>query len=155
MPTLTSTAANPTYTEDGLAQTLFGSTIIDTVDSGQSIAQLQFTVSGLQDGSAEKIYIDGEAFNLVNATTGTTSTSSVAVSISVTGSTATVTLTKVGDMTTTQAQDLINGLQYANTSQDPTAGNRTVTLTEVQDSGSDNNTTSVERGLNRNCHCSE
>ena len=134
-PTLTSTAANPTYTEDGTAQAIFSGTNISTVESGQSLTQLQFTVAGLQDGTAEKIYIDGEAFNLVNATSGTTTASSVVVAIAVTGSTATVTLTKAGDMTTTFAQTLINGLQYENTSQNPTAGDRTVTLTYIQDSG--------------------
>ena len=52
-----------------------------------------------------------------------------------TGGTATVTLSKTGGMAVTEAQTLVDGLKYQNTSEDPLGSSRTVTLTLIQDSG--------------------
>jgi hypothetical protein len=43
---------------------------IDTVEEGQTITKLVFTVSGMRDGAHEKIIIDGNVLTL-EASTGT------------------------------------------------------------------------------------
>ena len=55
--------------------------------------------------------------------------------VSVTSGTATVTLTKAGGVPSSNMQTLVNGMSYQDTSQDPTAATRTITLTQVQDTG--------------------
>ena len=55
--------------------------------------------------------------------------------MSVTAGTATVTISKVGGYSTANAQTLLDALAYENSSQDPLGANRTVTLTEIKDTG--------------------
>ncbi|TBO34334.1 DUF4347 domain-containing protein [Aquabacterium lacunae] len=141
-PTLTATAQNPTFTEaagsatQAAAVALFSSASANPVDAGQGFKSLTFTVSNLLDGSNERIVADGSSIALLNGQTGTTATNGLAYSVSVSGSTATVTLTHPGSLSTASLQSVVNGLAYQNTQLDnPTAGTRTVTLTQVQDDG--------------------
>ncbi len=137
-PTLTTTAAtSPTFTEDGTAASLFSGTTIGlgAGDSGQNIHAITLTVSGLSDGSAEVLRVDGSNVSLTNGNSVTTTANGFSVTVSVTSGTATVTITHSGDFTTAQAQTLVNGLAYKNTSNDPTVATRTVTLTGIQDTG--------------------
>src|SRR5436190_24303848 len=55
--------------------------------------------------------------------------------VTIAGGTATVVLTKATGVSSANIGTLINGLSYRNTSQDPTVGSRTVTLTQIVDSG--------------------
>jgi hypothetical protein len=141
-PTLTATASNPTFTEgsahtQGLAVGVFSGTSISTIEAGQTITGLTFTVSGLKDGANETVTVDGTTFNLTDGTTGTTSVNGLTYSVSVSGSTATVTLTSASGISTTAAQTVVNGITYQDTQvDDPTAGTRTFTLTQIVDSGS-------------------
>jgi len=132
-PTLTATASDPTFIEGGAAASLFSGTSIDTIEAGQTITGLSFTVTNLTDGTDEKIIIDGTAFDLTDATSGPVAGGNVA--ISVTGSTATISLTGLSANAAT-AQTLIDGLAYRNDSDAPTTGTpRVVTLTQITDSG--------------------
>src|SRR5690606_30204905 len=56
--------------------------------------------------------------------------------VSVSGSTATVSVTGVS-LDATALQTLLDGLTYRNGSEDPTGGNRVVTITSLTDSGAD------------------
>ena len=58
-PSLTATAANPTFTENGPAVTLYTGTMIDVVEATDKVKTLTLTVSGLQNGSAEILVVDG------------------------------------------------------------------------------------------------
>ena len=149
-PTLSATAANPTYVEnDATGAQMFSAASISAIEAAQSIKQLTLTVGTLADGSNEVLMIDGTAVALTNGNSVTTSANSYVAAVSVAGNVATVTLTKSGNFTAAAAQTLITGIGYKNTSDDPTtAGGRTVTLTGVQDSGgvavgSDSRTVSV------------
>src|SRR5204863_92678 len=133
-PTLTATANSGTYTEDGAATSLFSSAAINTIEAGQTITSLTFTVGNVVNGNAEIINIDGSAIQLV-AGSGTTSTNGMSYTVTVSGGTATVVLTKVAGISSANAQTLVNGMSYENTSQDPTAGSRTITLTQIKDNG--------------------
>ena len=141
-PTLIATAANPTFTEGaGLAQgtavSVFSGTAISTIEAGQSITSSTFTVSGLIDGSNEKVTINGTQLSLTDGITGSTVIGGITVTynVSLIASTATVSLTSSG-VSTANAQTLLNSIQYQNTNVNtPTAGNRVFTLTQIKDSG--------------------
>jgi VCBS repeat-containing protein len=145
-PTLSANGLNPTFTEtdDTTTVALFNSADTDTIQEGQTLTELQLTVSNLSDGENEKLTIDGTEISLTDSASATTATNSGSVSVSVTDSTATITYTH-GGLTETQTNTLVNGLAYRNTSEDPTDGNRVVTITSLTDSGSgtgDNDNTS-------------
>ena len=132
-PTLTATGSDPTFS--GPAADLFSGVTADPVESGQTFEELKITVTNVADGSGanEFLSIDGENVSL-NSNSGTTTASSIAYSVVLSGGTATVTLTKAG-MTTAAVQTLIDDLSYSNDSPSPSASDRVVTLTSLQDSG--------------------
>ncbi|WP_163649504.1 DUF4347 domain-containing protein [Modicisalibacter sp. 'Wilcox'] len=133
-PTLTATGADPTFTEDGTAATLFTGASTSTVEAGQSVSGLTLTVSNLADGADERLSVDGTEIALMDGTSGTTAASGIGYAVSLTGTTATVSLD--GNLSTAAANALIDGLSYRNTSHVPaTTGGRTVTLTRVTDDG--------------------
>ncbi len=135
-PTLSATGVNPTFTEDGSAVDLFSGVTASTVEAGQTLTRLDFTVTNVTDGAAERITVDGTTIQLTNGNSGTTATNSLSYQVTVASGTATVSLTKVAGITTAQMQTLVDGMTYQNTSQDPTAANRVVTLIRLDDNGS-------------------
>ncbi|RLM21937.1 hypothetical protein BIY29_12870 [Brenneria alni] len=132
-PSLTTTGMTAAYTEDGAPASLFSATALSTVEAGQEIVGLTLTVSGLTDGASETLTVDGTVIALV-AGSGATA-SGYGYTVTVTGDTATVVLSSVDGIETSAAAGLIDAITYANASDDPTTGTRTVTLTAVQDSG--------------------
>ena len=103
--------------------------------TGQTITGLTFTVSGLVDGANETIVVDGKTITLGATGSGTTTTNGLSYTATVSGGTATVVLSG-GTLNATATQALVNGITYQNTNVDqPTAGNRVFTLTQVKDSG--------------------
>src|SRR5262249_8137872 len=99
-PELATTTSAQTFTEgsghtQAAAVTLFSGTTISTIEAGQNITSLTFTVSGLLDNADEKVRVDGTTFSLTNGTTGTTTGgNSLVYNVSVSTGTATVTLSK-------------------------------------------------------------
>jgi len=63
-PTLTATSQDPTFTEGDLATALFSAFTANTVESGETIEQLVFTVTNVTDGNNELITLDGSSFIL-------------------------------------------------------------------------------------------
>jgi hypothetical protein len=98
------------------------------------VDELQITLSNVSDGASEIIVIDGENITLTDANTGTTAANSYDYSISLSGTTVSVTLTTTGT-SVAEAQNLVDGLAYRNTSSDFTTATRVVTLTSIKDSG--------------------
>ncbi len=133
-PTLSATASNPTFTEDGAAVTLFSGSSADTVESFQTFAALILTVTNVSDGADEILGADGFDIELTDGNAGATTTNTLSYNVSVTGSTATVTLSG-GSLNATELQTLVDTLNYHNDSEDPNTADRVVTLTEVKDSG--------------------
>ena len=75
----------------GVAVAVFGAAVADTIDAGQTIKGLTFTVGGLLDGANEAVVVDGNASSADNGNTGTTiGGNSLGYSVSVSGATATV-----------------------------------------------------------------
>ncbi|MCP5011942.1 MAG: hypothetical protein GY942_18345, partial [Aestuariibacter sp.] len=131
-PTLTATGSDPTFTEGGSAVGLFSGAAVSTVESGQTITGLTFTVTNVTDTGYEQITIDGATITLDDSESGSTTDFSYSVSLS--GTTATVTLSG-GTASTANVVSDIDNATYINNSQDPTDANRVVTITAVVDSG--------------------
>ena len=137
-PTLSATALNPVFTEapglgtQAAAVNVFSGASASTIESGQTIGGLTFTVAGLVDGASEVIVVDGRTVTLGANSSGTTVTNGLAYTSTVGGGTATIVLSG-GTLSTAATQTLVNGITYQNTSTDnPSAGDRVVTLTQVK-----------------------
>lgn len=139
-PSLSATAGAPVFTEGGSAVDLFSGVVASTNDSGQSITSLTLTVSNVSNGAAEVLTIGGVAISLTNGNTG--SVSGGIFIVSVVSGTATVTLGALS-LTNAGAGSLVDGITYSNTSENPTPGTRTVTLTAIADNGASNYSTSL------------
>lgn len=136
-PTVTATGATTSFTEGGSAADIFSGVTVATNDNGQTIKGLTLSVSGVSNGAAEVLTIGGTAVALTHGSSGTT-VGGHSFSVSVSGGVATVTLTGL-TLTETSAGSLIDAITYSNSSENPTAGPRTITLTGVTDSGAANN----------------
>ncbi|YCO01827.1 beta strand repeat-containing protein [Vibrio sp. VNB-15] len=134
-PIVSANGLSPTYAEGAAASYVYSSASVNTVESSQTITGATFTISGLQDGSEEALVVDATEITLVQGASGTTTTNLIDYSVSVSGNVATVVLSNVTG-TAQLAQQLLNYIGYIHKSDDPTEGNRIVTLTEVTDSGS-------------------
>ena len=141
-PTLMATAENPSFTEaagsgmQAAAVAVFSGATVGTVEAGQTIKELTFTVGGLADDANEQIVVDGTVITLGADSSGTTTTNGMSYTVTIVGGTATVALTSASGLATAAINTLVNGITYQDTSTDnPTAGNRVFTLTQIQDSG--------------------
>ena len=141
-PALTATAVSPTFTEaaglgtQAAAVSVFSGANANTIESGQTIKGLTFTVGGVVDGANDKIVVDGTAVTLGANSSGTTATNGMSYTVTIVSGTATVALTKTAGVSTSAINTLVNGITYQDTNLDnPTAGSRTFTLTSIQDSG--------------------
>lgn len=134
-PVVNASATNPTYTENTSAVQLFSGATINTVESGQKVSQMTFTVSTLYNGAAEKLVIDGSDITLVNGTSVVTSNNGTVVTVSVTSGTASVTLSSGAGLDVATAQTILNSMAYRNDSESPNTANRVVTLNTVSDDG--------------------
>lgn len=130
-PLVTGTGSDTLFTEGGVPASLYSDVSVDTVEVGQTIRSISVTVGGLKDGVSEQLSIDGTAISLANGS-GTTS-SGYAWSVSITEGHATVTLSSANGISAPAT--VIESITYSHTSNNPTEGVRTVTLSSVQDSG--------------------
>ncbi|MBK5009826.1 DUF4347 domain-containing protein, partial [Pseudomonas sp. S60] len=134
-PLVNVTGTNPTYTENTPAVQLFSGATINTVEPGQKVAQMTFTVSNVANGAAEKLVIDGSDVTLVNGTSVVTNNNGLVVTVSVISGTASVTLSSSAGLDTATAQTILNTMAYRNDSESPNTANRVVTLSTVSDDG--------------------
>ena len=117
-PTLAAISLNTIFTEaagsntQAAAVTVFGSATISTVESGQTLKGLTFTVSGLADGASERIVVDGRAIALGTNSSGTTVANGMSYSVTIAGDTATVVLSKAVGISPLAMQTLVNGITY-------------------------------------------
>lgn len=132
-PTLSVTSISQTFTEGGSAVALFSGANVSTVESEQKITQLILTVSNLSDGTNELLNIDGSDIALTTGNSVITANSTCSVSVA--GTTATVTISKGEGISAGTMASLINGITYTNSSGNPSAGSRVITLTSIQDNG--------------------
>ncbi|WP_041785560.1 DUF4347 domain-containing protein [Rhodospirillum centenum] len=139
-PTLTATAANPTFTEGGSAVALFTGATASAVDAGQTITGFTLTVSNVASGDVLRIGgadcgLDGDGIWSVGGGTNN-------AAVVFTGGTATMTITGLS-LSATDFQTLITDARFSCSSDSPEATARTVTITGLTDSGASNNSTSL------------
>ncbi|MCF5915343.1 DUF4347 domain-containing protein, partial [Aeromonas veronii] len=136
-PTLSATAANPGFTEGGVAIDLFSGVSAATNDAGQVFNGMTLTVTNVLNGSQEWLKIDGVEIALSNGNNGALANGG-SYSITLAGSTATVTLSGLS-RDNSQMGTLVDGLGYRNTSDNPGSNSRVVTITQINDNGSSSN----------------
>jgi Cadherin-like/Bacterial cadherin-like domain len=138
-PTLTATGQNPTFTEGGAAAALYSGTSISTVESGQELDRVVLTVTNVTDSGAEFLHVNGVDIDLTadatDVSAGMIGGDPITVDVSLSGTTSTVTIKNNLGLSETETESLVDGLAYQNTSQDPTAAMRVVTLTQLRDTG--------------------
>ncbi|MCG8379016.1 MAG: DUF4347 domain-containing protein, partial [Proteobacteria bacterium] len=140
-PTLTATPDGTTnFTEGDTNKDLFDSVTIDPIEPTQTIEEIVFDVVDAVDGANEVLNIDGIAIPMTTGT-GTTASGYTYTVTDNGGNDFTVTLTTTG-ASSAAIQTLVDGMSYRNNLVDtPTAGDRTVTIESITDSGASNNQT--------------
>ena len=142
-PTLTSVSKTAAYTEPagtgGASPVIvFGSGSLTLTDAeSNTIKAFSLTVTGVSD-STEVLNIDGVDISLIDGRTSTTSGNGFTYSVSSTGSqTFTVSFSKSSNFVDIgTVKSLLEAMTYNNTSaNNPTAGDRVITVASVQDSG--------------------
>lgn len=147
-PTLSATLNTASYSENAVAVTIANPDFsIATVESGQTVEQLVFFISNLEQPASERLTFDGTSISLNNGEAGTTSGNGYSYSVSTVGDTATVTLTKAG-VSVAATETLVKAAAYNYIGEDLTAGDTREVSLQVQDSGGGSDT-SAERLLNQ------
>ncbi|MFJ5479208.1 putative Ig domain-containing protein [Pectobacterium carotovorum] len=138
VPSVTATGANPTYTENGTAVGVFTGVSVDTHDAGQTFTSAAFTVSNVA-GSTEYLTLHGINVALSNGNSVSLGSGYGSASVSLSGGIATVSITGA-TLSNSDMGSLLSGMTYGNSSDNPGNAIRTVTLTQLTDSGASNNT---------------
>ncbi|MCA5919745.1 putative Ig domain-containing protein [Pectobacterium brasiliense] len=138
-PSVTGTGNNPTYTENGSAVTLFNGVSALTNDSGQTFTGATLTITNVAD-STEYLNINGIKVSLINGNSVALGSGYGSANISLSAGTAIVSLSGA-TLSDANMSSLLSGMTYGNSSENPSTTARTVTLTQLTDSGSSNNTT--------------
>ncbi|NWO04413.1 MAG: DUF4347 domain-containing protein [Alteromonadaceae bacterium] len=129
-PTVTPNSTQPSggFTEGDSPVPLFDLDTIDAVESGQNIESFSFTFTGAVDGADDVLMLAGLDFPL-NGAGGSVSGHTVSIA----GGTVTVTFGT--PLSGAGAVSFIDGIQYKNTSENPTGDDRVFTLTDITDTG--------------------
>ncbi|KMK84539.1 putative Ig domain-containing protein [Pectobacterium brasiliense] len=138
-PSVIATGSNPTYTENGSAVTLFNGVSALTNDSGQTFTGATLTITNVAD-STEYLNINGIKVSLINGNSVALGSGYGSANISLSAGTAVVSLSGA-TLSDANMSSLLSGMTYGNSSENPSTTARTVTLTQLTDSGSSNNTT--------------
>ncbi|MCG7930577.1 MAG: Ig-like domain-containing protein [Candidatus Thiodiazotropha lotti] len=117
-----------TFTEDAGAVNLVDTDATISDAETTLYENLSINLSSFVDGSSEQIVIAGYTFSYGTADIVTRSVGGTSFVIDFDGSGFNVTLDGLGWMPETDLQTLLRGVTYENTSQDPTAGDRTVNI---------------------------
>ncbi|WP_353858901.1 Ig-like domain-containing protein [Azospirillum formosense] len=145
-PTVTATGNAPTFTQNAAPVDLFSGVAAST-NTGQVFTSVTLTVTNVVDD--EWLSLDGiMPVSLTSPATGVTvpTIPGATLSTSYSGTTATVTLSGFS-LTNTQLATLIDGIAYVNSGDVLTGivtpGNRVISITNVTDDGSSNNTSNL------------
>ncbi|MEI7126617.1 putative Ig domain-containing protein [Pectobacterium versatile] len=138
VPSIAGSATNPTYTENGIDVGLFTNVIANTNDSGQTFTGATLTISNVAD-STEYLNINGVKVSLINGNSVTLGSGYGSASVALSAGTAVVSLSGA-TLSNADMGTLLSGMTYGNSSDNPGNTTRTVTLTQLTDSGTSNNT---------------
>lgn len=134
-PTVTVTANDTTYTEKQDPVSVFTDTSVDLHGDQQTVKEIVLTVDNVADQGEEVLTIDGTSIDVTQSGTGNT-TNGYGYTVVFADGKATVTLQIENGLSGVVTQDLINHIQYQNTSVDPAVEtDRVVTLVSVTNGG--------------------
>ena len=137
-PTLTATGESPTFTEPVIGPpvnvVLFSIADVSTVEAGQLLNRLTVTLTGVVDGNSERLAFNGDSVQMTDLNSVTAGGVTADVSFPA-GTTATVTFNFTGGENETDFETFLNTLAYRNSNNNPTEGDRVVTLTALMDDG--------------------
>ena len=125
----------PAWLEGSPAVKLFNGLTATTVEPGQTFTSMTMTVDGVLDGANEQLSIDGSVVSLTGGSSVVTHDNGLAVHVSLSGTLATVSFAGAS-LTEAEMDTLISGLAYRDASDATTSGYRTVTISQLVDSGS-------------------
>ena len=122
-----------TFTEGDVPVHVANITLGDVNDGNDGdVTSLTIVAGSNPDGTAERIVIAGLTFDLATTTTQTATIGGTTVDVAYDATTKSFTVTNNAGSTTPMAQAdldaLVRGVTYENTSQNPTAGTRTLTF---------------------------
>ncbi|MFT4302879.1 MAG: beta-propeller fold lactonase family protein [Desulfovibrio sp.] len=127
------------YTSSGAEVNLFVNTTVNAGEAGQTLAELQFTISGISDAATgEYIKVDGSTIALNKNATGTTSGGYI-YTYTLSGGIGTLSITQTSGMSASGLATLVNGVKYGYSGSDGVAGTRTFTVTHIKDTGGTDN----------------
>lgn len=133
-----------TYVENAPLR-LFGDTDLSVVDVEDEITSFTIGYSGLVDAGDERISVAGNTFSTV-ATVGTSAVfAGIPVSLSLNASAQTLTVEPNGPshFTALEAQQVLGSAGYFHTSEDPTGGDRSFTITLLDGDGVSTSNTAI------------
>jgi hypothetical protein len=136
-PTLSATAANPVFFENGTAVDLFNSPSVSVIEDGQVITQLVVEVTEVSMPLDEVLIVDGEEVGLSDLTISSITANGYGYGVGRVGNTVTVTISAAN--TPTEIETLIDNLAYRNYSDNPGTASRVVTIKSLTDSGTGDN----------------
>ncbi|MFZ0409638.1 MAG: hypothetical protein WAM11_16235, partial [Cyanobium sp.] len=117
-------------------------------EADQTILGLGISISGLRDGSSEILSIDGTTISLGSNSAGITSAHGLAYTVCLSGSSATMSFSRTSGLSSRNAASLLKGLTYQNTDLDnPTGGERSISVTILWDSGGTANGGTANGGI--------
>ncbi|MBB5142132.1 beta-propeller fold lactonase family protein [Desulfovibrio intestinalis] len=135
----TNPVSQGSYTSSGVEVNLFTNTAVNAGEAGQTLAELQFSISGLSGVAAgEYIKLDGSTIALNANASGTTSGGYV-YTYTISGGVGTLSITQASGMSASGLAALVNGLKYGYSGSDGVAGTRTFTVTHIKDTGGTDN----------------
>ncbi|CAK0741659.1 hypothetical protein CCP2SC5_1100001 [Azospirillaceae bacterium] len=137
-PSLSGNGRSPYDVSGGAPVDLFDGVHASTNDSGQTFTGLTLTASNVTD-SGESLTIGGVNVALVNGTNVTLPTGDGSASVSINNNTATITITGMS-LNDADMSALIDRITYHNNTPSPsTATPRTISITQITESGSNTN----------------
>ena len=133
-PTVINSANDPTFYSAGAAVDLFSNVQVSTVEAGQNITKFSLSVDGVADGSSEILTLGGVAVHLVAGQNGNLG-NGVSYNVTDSNGSALVSLTMSSGILPAAMQALLENMTYANTSDQPSLGDRYVNLVSISDDG--------------------
>ena len=135
-PTLGLTATTATFTEGDAAVDLFSGVTAANAEAGQELT-LTLNISGVVDGAAESIVLSGVPMLLVPGSPVIQPAPGGAVMYQITPGAlpGDLILTIVGMTSPSHVEQVLNGMTYQVTGDNPTAGDRQITVVAIGDNG--------------------
>ncbi len=132
------------FTQNGSAVGIADTTVATIADpDGTDINTLTLNITGLQDGTNEKLAIGGKTIALSGSVTDTATIGATTFAINANNGVVTITKQGGGDIPNADLQTLLRGITYQNTAGAVTIGDRTISIIANDSTVNSNTATST------------